>query len=211
MLVLSLSTFKSQKSDLGPKAPPTGWQQYPHFVCLTLTPAPSFCLSDSVFVVTYECPCQVCACVFVCMCVCLCLCLCVYCTIPSCSWLEVDLFAQVTIWKQAQQHPVRLKRGPQCHCPHLQLLHTQTRTSAHLGWLLFYCRMLAEVGGDAGDENKESWLCCCFPAWQDDSSWRTWWDGLHCKVNFFFITAYTVQLILIWLHPHCCTIHVSVI
>lgn len=116
-----------------------------------------------------------------------------YCIISSCSWLVVDLFVQVTVWMEAQQHRVQLKvnRGATCFTFKRALSRSQS-------CVFCFCRRLVEVGWDCGNEDEESRLCCCFPARPDDRSRRTWWD---IKLNFLF-TASTLQPKLMLLH--CC-------
>lgn len=127
-------------------------------------PSPCLCC---LIVLTYQRPC-------------VCVCVCLWCVSVA------DLCVQVTVWKWAQQHSVQL----QVDHPATGFTFTRTRTRARsvTSFLFFFffffsCRMLVKVGRDGSDEDEAGRLCCGFPAWPDDCSWRTRWDSSHHHVT----------------------------
>lgn len=110
---------------------------------------------------------------------CVCVCVCLWCVSVA------DLCVQVTVWKWAQQHSVQLQVDHPA--TGFTFTHTRTRARSVTSFLFFFfffsCRMLVKVGRDGSDEDEAGRLCCCFPAWPDDCSWRTRWDSSHHHVT----------------------------
>lgn len=101
--------------------------------------------------------------------------------VRSLSWLQLPCGWPVWVGHplKTQQHPISLKvdyGATRLHLIYFMNLctHTNMLTPAVACYPFPFSRHLAEVRGDSGDENKESWLCCCLPAWTDGGRRRTW-------------------------------------